>query len=193
MTTIRSMKWAVAMVALGALAGCSLLQRMQDWLPRRAGAPATAAQPARPAAPVVGEDGLAPISDDQIAQIRSALAARKTTGPAAARAVRSAAPVIEAFVRVHGCITAHNGAVLDRWTAPGQRFDATGYRNAPIAQLQFHDRTACATVRRFQNWSLPARQVLRFEIVYVGDDGEHSVKTAHELRQQADGGWLFAR
>lgn len=189
MTTRRSVRSGLTLAALCAVAGCSFVQQ---WLPQRSEPAPAAEAPRPPPAPVVDASGLAPITEAQTAQIRAALAARKT-GPAAARALQSAHPTIESFVQVHSCITAHNGAVLDPWAAPGRRFDGVAYRNAPVPRLQFHDKTACATVKRFANWAMPSRRVLRFEIVYVGDDGEESVKTAHEMVQQPGGGWLFTR
>lgn len=166
-----------------ALAGCSYLAPL---LP-------SSAPPAPPAPPpVVSPSGLAPITEEQVERIREEIVA-KPPSPAVARAVRSAAPTIESFVRTEGCITARNGAVLNPFAAPGRLFDASGFQGGPMAGMQYHDKTACVTVKRIQNWRMVSPKRLRFEVVYVGDDGEESVTRRHELTRQPKGGWLFTQ
>lgn len=179
-------KTALAGAVLVALSGCSLLERLFP-----AGEPAPAGAAADDKA-VISPDGLAPLSEDQSKQIRAALTAQKV-GPATTRARREAVQTIRDFVAVHGCITGHNGAVLNPWAAPGQLFDAKAYDGAPMAHMKFHDRTACTTVQRFQNWKMPTRSTLRFEVVYRGDDGEETATTQHELTRQRNGLWRFTR
>ncbi|MDH6592767.1 hypothetical protein M2165_002656 [Variovorax sp. TBS-050B] len=166
-----------------ALAGCSYLAPL---LPSSEPPP----PPAPP--PVVSPSGLAPITEEQVERIREAIVA-KPPSPAVARAVQSAAPTIESFVRTEGCITARNGAVLNPFAAPGRLFDGSGFQGGPMASMQYHDRTACVTVKRIQNWKMVTPKRLRFEVVYVGDDGEESAVRRHELTRQPKGGWLFTR
>jgi hypothetical protein len=166
------------------VAGCSFLAPLL---------PAT--EPAAPPTPppaVVSKDGLAPITEEQVERVREAIG-NKTPSPAVTKVVRSAAPTIESFVRTEGCITARNGTVLNPFAAPGRLFDGAGFQGGPMTQMQYHDKTACVTVKRIQNWKMVSPKLLRFDVVYVGDDGEeHSIKR-HELMRQPKGGWLFTR
>ena len=174
---------ALACTAPLALAGCSYLAPL---LPSYAPPP----PPAPP--PVVSPSGLAPITEEQVERIREAIVTKPPT-PAVAKVVRSAAPTIESFVRTEGCITARNGAVLNPFAAPGRLFDGTGFQGGPMADMQYHDKTACVTVKRIQNWKMVSPKRLRFEVVYVGDDGEERSVRRHELTRQPKGGWLFTR
>ena len=174
---------ALACTAPLALAGCSYLAPL---LPPYAPPP----PPAPP--PVVSPSGLAPITEAQVERIREAIVTKPPT-PAVAKVVQSAAPTIESFVRTEGCITARNGAVLNPFAAPGRLFDGTGFQGGPMAEMQYHDKTACVTVKRIQNWKMVSPKRLRFEVVYVGDDGEERSVRRHELTRQPRGGWLFTR
>ena len=150
--------------------------------------------PAPPAPPpaIVSKDGLAPITEEQVERIREAIAS-KPPSPAVGKVVRSASPTIESFVRTEGCITARNGAVLNPFAAPGRLFDGSGFQGGPMSEMQYHDKTACVTVKRIQNWKMVSPKLLRFEVVYVGDDGEERAVKRHELVRQPKGGWLFTR
>lgn len=166
-------------VPLALVAGCTLFSPTPP-----------AAPPAPPA--VISKDGLAPITEDQVERIREAIGT-KAPSPAVDKVVRSASPAIESFVRAEGCITARNGAVLNPFAAPGRLFDGTGFQGGPMAEMQYHDKTACVTVKRIQNWKMVSPKLLRFEVVYVGDDGEERAVKRHELMRQPKGGWLFTR
>lgn len=173
-------------VPLALVAGCSYLNLAMQPAPP----PAPSAAPPPPA--VVTRDGLAPITEAQVERIREAIGT-KAPSPAIEKVLRSASPTIESFVRTEGCITARNGAVLNPFAAPGRLFDGTGFQGAPMSEMQFHDKTACVTVQRMQNWKMVTPKLLRFEVVYVGDDGEERAVKRHELARQPKGGWLFTR
>jgi hypothetical protein len=174
---------ALACTATLALAGCSYLAPLL---------PASMQPPPPAPPPVVSPNGLAPITEEQVERIREEIATNPPT-PAVARIVRSAAPTIESFVRTEGCITARNGAVLNPFAAPGRLFDSGSFQGGPMAEMQYHDKTACVTVKRIQNWKMVSPKLLRFDVVYVGDDGEERSVRRHELTRQPKGGWLFTR
>jgi hypothetical protein len=153
-------------VPVALLAGCSFFASLQP-----TPGPAAATAPPAPPPAVVSKDGLAPITGEQVERIREVIGG-KTPSPAVAKVVRGAAPTIESFVRTEGCITDRNGAVLNPFAAPGRLFDGTGFQGGPMAQMQYHDKTACVTVKRIQNWKMVSPKLLRFDVVYVGDDGE---------------------
>ena len=171
------------------LAGCSYLTALL-FPDAPVGSPTEATTAAPPA--VVSKDGLAPITAVQVERIREAVGG-KPPSPAVGKVVGSASPTIESFLRTEGCITARNGAVLNPFAAPGRLFDGTGFQGGPMAEMQYHDKTACVTVQRIQNWKLVSPRLLRFEVVYVGDDGEERAIKRHELTRQPKGGWLFTR
>jgi len=171
------------------LAGCSYLTALL-FPDAPIGSPTAATTAAPPA--VVSKDGLAPITAVQVERIREAVGG-KPPSPAVGKVVGSASPTIESFLRTEGCITARNGAVLNPFAAPGRLFDGTGFQGGPMAEMQYHDKTACVTVQRIQNWKLVSPRLLRFEVVYVGDDGEERAIKRHELTRQPKGGWLFTR
>ena len=176
---------SIAPVAL--LTGCSFFA----WLQPAPEPVATTTSPAPPPA-VVSKDGLAPITGAQVERIREAVGG-KTPSPAVTKVVRGAAPTIESFVRTEGCITERNGAVLNPFAAPGRLFDGGSFQGGPMAEMQYHDKTACVTVKRIQNWKMVSPKLLRFDVVYVGDDGEERSVRRHELTRQPKGGWLFTR
>ncbi|WP_390346732.1 hypothetical protein ACFJIS_04905 [Variovorax boronicumulans] len=171
------------------LAGCSYLTALL-FPDAPVGSPPAATTAAPPT--VVSKDGLAPITAVQVERIREAVGG-KPPSPAVGKVVGSASPTIESFLRTEGCITARNGAVLNPFAAPGRLFDGTGFQGGPMAEMQYHDKTACVTVQRIQNWKLVSPRLLRFDVVYVGDDGEERAIKRHELMRQPKGGWLFTR
>lgn len=181
-----------SILPLTLLAGCSPLTALLfPDTPIGAPAATTATKPAtRPT--VVSKDGLAPITAVQVDRIRKVVGA-KPPSPAVGKVVGSASPAIESFLRTEGCITARNGAVLNPFAAPGHLFDSTGFQGGPMAGMQYHDKTACVTVQRIQNWKLVSPRRLRFDVVYVGEDGEERAIKRHELMRQPKGGWLFTR
>ncbi|MCY1535168.1 hypothetical protein D9M68_705610 [compost metagenome] len=181
-----------SILPLTLLAGCSPLTALLfPDTPIGEPAATTATKPAtRPT--VVSKDGLAPITAVQVERIREAVGG-KPPSPAVGKVVGSASPTIESFLRTEGCITARNGAVLNPFAAPGRLFDGTGFQGGPMAEMQYHDKTACVTVQRIQNWKLVSPRLLRFDVVYVGDDGEERAIKRHELTRQPKGGWLFTR
>jgi uncharacterized iron-regulated protein len=83
--------------------------------------------------------------------------------------------------------------VLNPFAAPGRLFDSSSFQGGPMAEMQYHDKTACVTVKRIQNWKMVSPKLLRFDVVYVGDDGEERSIRRHELMRQPRGGWLFTR
>lgn len=171
-------------VSLALLAGCATTS-----------SPSASRQATRtPAAPpsVISRDGLAPITEAQVARIREAIGGKAPTS-GIGQAIAGAAPTIEAFLRAEGCITARNGAMLNAFAVYGRPFDGAAFQGGPMSGMQYQDKTACVTVERIQNWQLASPTLLRFEVVYVGDDGEERALRRHELLRQEKGNWLFMR
>ena len=60
----------------------------------------------------------------------------------------------------------------------------------PMTRTPYHNKASCLTVTRVQGWMAPARNALRFEVVYTADDSGEAVKSRHEWVRQPDGTWL---
>lgn len=150
---------------------------------------ALAGKSSSPSRPVVG---LATITQDQISKIQAGLLS-KNQNTSVAQAISDATPVISNFIKTNSCITGYNGSALDAYAAPGKTFGSFGYIGAPIPQMKYHNKATCASVLRFHGWEMPAKNALRFEVVYIAEDSGESVKGNHELVKQPSGGWLFTR
>lgn len=148
--------------------------------------------PPAPPPPVISRDGLASITEAQVARIRAAIGSKAPTS-GLGQAIAGAAPTIESFLRAEGCITARNGSMLNAFAVYGRPFDGAAFQGGPMADMQYQDKTACVAVDRIQNWQLASPTLLRFEVVYVGDDGEERALRRHELLRQQKGNWLFMR
>lgn len=167
------------------VAGC--MQTLQQVNRDLAGINQALAQPSQRQAP-----GLALMSDAQHAQIDMALSV-KSRDQTLVQAIAEAAPVIKNFVKTNACITGYNGSALNAYAAPGKSYSTFGYDGAPMQLMKYHNKASCASVLRFHGWSMPARNALRFEVVYSADDSGETIKNVHELVQQPTGEWLFSR
>lgn len=135
---------------------------------------------------------LTPITEQQLNSIRSALVV-KTDQPAIAQAVAEASATIAEFLKINSCLPGYNGSSLNRYAAPGMTYPRHGYIGGPVAAIPRHPKSACVTVLRVHGWSMPAKNALRFEVVYVSDETGQSSKATHEVVRQPGGEWLFAR
>ena len=151
-----------------------------------------AAEPRRPAAPSPSgaRRNLAPISAQQQAKIRSALAGKGLKDERAKQNLSEASETISAFLENVGCIPASDGGGLNVFAAPGHRFSPNGFAS-PMLSTRYHDKSACLSVVRIQGVTAPALNALRFEVVYLADDSGESTIKHHELVKQPDGQWLF--
>jgi len=172
-------------VSLALLSGCATTTSPSA--PRQATRTTTAPPPT-----VISRDGLALITEAQVARIREAIGGKAPTS-AIGQAIAGAAPTIEAFLQAEGCITARNGAMLNAFAVYGRPFDGAAFQGGPMSGMEYQDKTACVTVERIQNWQLASPTLLRFEVVYVGDDGEERALRRHELVREPKGNWLFTR
>lgn len=147
---------------------------------------ANSASSAKPAS-----TGVVAISPKQLAQIDAALHT-KSQDQAITQAIIEAAPVIKEYVRINACLTGYNGTFLNPFLAPGKSQASYLYMGAPMPQMRYHDKSTCVTVLRFGGWAMPARNALRFEVVYHAEDSGESLKSHHELVKQPSGEWLFS-
>lgn len=136
--------------------------------------------------------GLAPISEAQLSRIEAALNVQNLDNRLVP-AVREAVPVISGFIKTNACITDYNGSLLNAYAAPGKVYPSFNYGGAPMQTMKYHNKSSCASVLRFQGWEMPAKNALRFEVVYVADDSGETGKGFHELVKQPSGEWLFTR
>ena len=108
-------------------------------------------------------------------------------------AVGEAAPNISSFIKINSCLAGYNGSALNAFAAPGKAYPNNNYIGGPMPTMYKHSKAACATVHRIQGWSMPTKNSLRFEVIYVAEDSGESGKTQHEVQRQANGEWLFTR
>jgi hypothetical protein len=135
--------------------------------------------------------GLTLISSQQVAKIQAAL--QVTTANAEMdRAVAEAASTIGSFIKTNACLSGYDGSALNVFAAPGKSYPNNNY-SGPMPTMYKHNKSSCATVLRVHGWSMPTRNSLRFEVVYVAEDSGESSKAAHEVVKQASGEWLFSR
>lgn len=135
---------------------------------------------------------LAAITDEQSAKIDAALQI-KTDNKALEQAVAEAAPTIAPFLKINSCLAGYNASALNVYAAPGKTYPNNNYTGGPLPTMYKHTKGNCATVVRIQGWEMPAKNALRFEVVYLSDSSGESGKTRHELQRQSGGEWLFSR
>lgn len=97
---------------------------------------------------------------------------------------------INGFSKIESCIF-EKPERFSQYIAPGSGIYSISEINT--MELTHHNRSTCLTLVRFQGWNMPARNILRYEVVYVADDSGESVKVSHELSKQPDGLWLYNR
>lgn len=113
--------------------------------------------------------------------------------PALALAIREAAPNIAGFLQTNACLPGYDGSALNRYAAPGVSYPRHNYIRGPVRMLARHPRSRCVDVHRVHDWSMPADNALRFEVVYLSEETGQSTKAQHELVRQPGGEWLFTR
>lgn len=190
-----SIKHVLKALPLLLLAGCMETAPRADQNEAGAVQPAAARQEvAAPAAaaPAGGRQEMMQMSTEQLAKLDVALAV-KTKNRKLRAAIDGAAPVIRDFVKTNACITGYDGSALNAYAAPGKNYPTHNYIGAPMQTMKRHDKSSCVSVLRLQGWSMPAKNALRFQIVYHAADSGESVKQNHELIKQPGGEWLFSR
>lgn len=135
---------------------------------------------------------LATISDAQAAKIDAALQV-KSPNKAIEQAVAEAAATIAPFLKEHSCLAAYNASSLNVYAAPGKTYPSNNYIGGPLPTMRKHNKGECATVVRIHGWDMPAKNALRFEVVYLSDSSGEAGKSRHELQRQASGEWLFTK
>jgi len=142
--------------------------------------------------PALQQGSGASLSSTQQAKLQSTLN-QKTQDKNIDTAISEASPVISEFIGMNSCITNYNGSMLNRYAAPGKRYASNNYIGAPAPQMRYHNKTSCASVLRIQDWKMPARNALRFEVSYISDTSGEVIKGNHEVVKQPSGEWLFTR
>jgi hypothetical protein len=136
--------------------------------------------------------GLAPISPEQAAKIQAALQLNSANA-VMNRAVTEAAPTIGSFLKINSCLSGYNASALNLFAAPGKTYPNNNYIGGPMPTMYRHTKSSCVTVARVHGWSMPAKNSLRFEVVYTAEDSGESAKGEHEVVRQPSGEWLFTR
>lgn len=142
--------------------------------------------------PALQQENSVSLSSAQQAKLQSILN-QKTQDKNINIAVSEASTVISEFIGMNSCITGYNGSMLNRYAAPGKLYPSNNYIGAPVPQMRYHDKSSCASVLRIQDWKMPARNALRFEVSYISDTSGEVIKDNNEVVKQPSGEWLFTR
>jgi hypothetical protein len=111
--------------------------------------------------------------------------------------IQEAAPTIHKIIAIHQCIrltnnTRENDQAMRRLNflaEPGIDF-AAGWRNtAPMGRMQYHDQSKCVPVKAINKISMPARNALRFTIVYFAEDSGEVANFTYLLMKSNSGDW----
>jgi len=65
------------------------------------------------------------------------------------------------------------------------------YFGSPLNSLRYHPKGQCLTVARIDGWEMPARNALRFRVLYTSDASGETRSLRYELTKQPEGEWLF--
>jgi len=139
-----------------------------------------------------GAQNLAQISSEQSAKISTALRI-KSPDQELNNAVAEAAPTIAAFLKVNSCLRGYNGSSLNVFAAPGKTYDNSNYIGSPLPLMPHHSKSSCASVARVHGWSMPTKNSIRFEVLYVAEDSGETTKGRYDIQKQPTGEWLFTR
>jgi len=136
--------------------------------------------------------GLPTPTEGQLKAIDSALKV-KGNNAALVNAIAEASESISGFIKIQTCIMDdRRGALLNIYAAPGtDEYNPMFYPMYPAGRMQYHDKSSCVSVVRMNGWEMPAKNALKFEVVYVSDSSGESVKEQHLLVKQSSGEWLF--
>ena len=106
-------------------------------------------------------------------------------------AITEASPNIEKVIRFISCYPDFNPQrFLNQYEAPNEDPFIT---HTPISRMQYHPKTQCVSVVRFQDWSMPAANALKFQVVYQSDSSGESNTQKYEMVKQPSGEWLYKR
>lgn len=106
-------------------------------------------------------------------------------------AITEASPNIEKVIRFISCYPNFNPQkFLNQYEAPNEDPFIT---HTPISRMQYHPKTQCVSVVRFQDWSMPAANALKFQVVYQSDSSGESNTQKYEMVKQPSGEWLYKR
>ena len=132
---------------------------------------------------------LAPITKEQVANINYLLENTYTKNGDIKTAIREASPNISKIVGFLSCYSGYySERYLSQYTAP--EHSAFGSFITPLSRAKYHPQSQCISIKKMQGWSMPAKNALRFEVIYVSESSGESIKNTYEMVKQPDGEWL---
>ena len=139
-----------------------------------------------------GTGALFRMTDQQKESLKNTIIAGARSGnPQQNLAIKESSGIIYKFIATESCLASYNASMLNVYAAPGKRFPDFGY-NSPALLMRYHQKSGCTTVTRIHGWNMPARNALRFEVVYSSELSGESVEANHEIIRQPSGEWLFS-
>lgn len=134
--------------------------------------------------------GYASATPEQGAVIARELVKAVPAGPIRA-AETEAEPALKEFIERLSCMVDSTGAsAMNTYAAPGSNIANYLIAARPMSRTHYHAKSACLTVTRVQGWVAPAKNALRFEVVFTAEDSGEAVRTHQEFVRQPDGTWL---
>ncbi|GAC1371918.1 MAG: hypothetical protein NVS3B3_09410 [Aquirhabdus sp.] len=138
-----------------------------------------------------------PITAAQTDKIVNGLvSSRKQYNNNLGQAIGEAAPNIGKVISFLSCYnnpSSFPDSYLGQYIAPKGPFD--GYnsqlRIAPISRMQYHPKSQCLTVVRFQGWSMLAANAIKFQVLYISDSSGETQTDGFVMVKQPFGEWLF--
>ncbi|MGL5292587.1 MAG: hypothetical protein ACRDBT_01610 [Aeromonas sp.] len=103
------------------------------------------------------------------------------------QAIREATPTISGVIKKYACDIDSNMVSMNEFLAPGKTVLAVGYN----IYDKYHDSSKCLTVVRVQGWQMPAKNALKYEVIYLSDISGKSSKRLAEVVKQPNGEWLL--
>lgn len=127
--------------------------------------------------------------------VNGLVSSRKQYNNNLGHAISEAAPNIGKVISFLSCFagTGFPDSYLGQYIAPRGPFD--GYQSQlrinPISRMQYHPKSQCLSVVRFQGWSMPATNALKFQVLYISDSSGETQTDGFEMVKQPSGEWLF--
>ena len=104
-------------------------------------------------------------------------------------------PLAEKVVSVSACGVGSEEVAwksMGRWVDPDTNFLQTNLALA-ISRTRYHPRSACMTILRIDNWSMPANNAVSFRVQFVSDVSNETVPISYLFRANEEGTWLLSR
>lgn len=106
-----------------------------------------------------------------------------------AKALVEAAPTLQAFLETVSCSNVYGMENVGRYTTLNASKNKYSFSGA-MEGLHYHPNSQCMTVTQIGNFTMPALNALKLQVMFVSDVSGESAARAYLLIKQDDGSWL---